>query len=266
MSSDPTGDALAAILADPSGLLVALDFDGTLAPLVADPALARPAAGVVEVLTALGSAVGTLAVITGRPAAVAVELGGLADVPGLVVLGHYGLQRWEAGEITSPDPVAGIAGAREVLADLLGKFPTGVHLEDKEHSLVVHTRRAKDPERAFEYLRGPLEALAQQQGLTLEPGRLALELRPPGVDKGAALRELVAERSPTVLLLAGDDLGDLSAVAVLHELRAGGLPGLVVCSDADDSTPAQLRDAADLVVAGPDGVVRFLQGILATLP
>ena len=74
----PEGRAgLDALIADPSHALVAADFDGTLAPIVARPQDARPHPGALAALTALAGAVGTVAVITGRPAADAVALGGL---------------------------------------------------------------------------------------------------------------------------------------------------------------------------------------------
>src|SRR5258705_13126316 len=99
----PEGRAgLAALLGDPARALIALDFDGTLAPIVADPAAARAHPGAVPALRRVAAAVGTLAVITGRPAASAVDLGGFAAVPDLVVLGHYGLERWSRGAPSSP--------------------------------------------------------------------------------------------------------------------------------------------------------------------
>src|SRR5262249_17745854 len=79
------------------GALVGADFGGTVAPMVAGPGEARGDPGAVGALRALAGVVGTLAVITGRPAAEAVELGGFEGVPGLIVLGHYGLERWEGG-------------------------------------------------------------------------------------------------------------------------------------------------------------------------
>ena len=79
---------LDALVADPRHALVAVDFDGTLAPIVDRPADARPQPGALPALAALAGDVGTLAVITGRPAADAVARGGFAAVPGLVVIGH----------------------------------------------------------------------------------------------------------------------------------------------------------------------------------
>jgi trehalose 6-phosphate phosphatase len=103
-------DGLRALLARPGDALVGLDFDGTLSPIVADPGLARPAVGAVELVRRLAGVVGTVAIVTGRPALMAAALLGLdADAPAnLIVLGHYGLQRWTAADglatVASPHP------------------------------------------------------------------------------------------------------------------------------------------------------------------
>ncbi|QIJ63360.1 trehalose-phosphatase [Streptomyces sp. JB150] len=261
-------DGLRALLARPGGAVVALDFDGTLAPIVADPRQARAHPGAVPALTALAPKVAAVAVITGRPAAVAVRYGGFADVPGLdrlVVLGHYGAERWDAatGEITAPDPHPGVAEVRAALPALLTGFQDA-WVEDKGFAVAVHTRRAADPQAAFEALRTPLGDLATRHGLIVEPGRLVLELRPPGIDKGVALKRYVRETGVEAVLYAGDDLGDLPAYAAVGDLRADGTPGLLVCSGSDEVT--ELRDRADLVVPGPEGVVHLLHTLAAHLP
>ncbi len=126
--------------------------------------------------------------------------------------------------------------------------------------MAVHTRRAADPQGVLEMLRGPLNALAERTGLTVEPGRLVIELRPPGTDKGTALNTLVTERSPGSITFGGDDLGDLAAFRAVRARRASGLPGLTVCSGSAE-TAAELLDSADLVVDGPDGIVALLDGL-----
>ena len=98
---------LDALRRDPAGALVAFDYDGTLAPVVPRPEDAVAADGAVAELARVAGLVRAVALVTGRPADVVVELGGLADVPGLVVLGQYGAQRWAAGELTSPEPALG---------------------------------------------------------------------------------------------------------------------------------------------------------------
>ncbi|MFJ4473016.1 trehalose-phosphatase [Streptomyces sp. NPDC089424] len=261
---------LDAILARPGKAVIALDFDGTLAPIVPDPEQARAHPDAVPALAALAPRVAAVAVVTGRPAAVAVRHGGFAGVAGLehlVVLGHYGAERWDAvsGEVSAPAPHPGVAAVRAELPGLLdgsGVGP-GTWTEDKGHAIAVHTRRAEDPQAAFEALRPALTDLATRHGLIVEPGRLVLELRPPGMDKGVALLDHVRGLGAESVLYAGDDLGDLPAYAAVDTLRSEGTPGLLVCSGSDEVT--ELRERADLVVAGPQGVVELLAGLATHL-
>ncbi|MFC7841943.1 trehalose-phosphatase [Streptomyces sp. NPDC057382] len=253
---------LDALLAGPGKALIGLDFDGTLAPIVADPDRARAHPEALSALAALAPKVAAVAVVTGRPAEVAVRNGAFADAPGLehlVVLGHYGAERWEArtGAVTAPPAPPGVDAVRAELPGLLAG--TGTYVEDKGRAVAVHTRRAADPQGVFEALREPLTGLAARHGLIVEPGRMVLELRPPGIDKGVALTAFAREIGAGCVLYAGDDLGDLPAYAAVDALRAEGTPGLLVCSGSDEVT--ELRDRADLVVDGPQGVVRLLHAL-----
>ena len=252
---------LDAIVADPAHALIASDFDGTLSPIVPDPAAARAAPGAAAALARVAASVGTVAIITGRPAADAVRLGGFGGVPRLIVLGHYGAERWQEGALIAAPVPDGVAVARQALPGLLATAGAadGTRLEDKGNALAVHTRQTADPQAALARLGKPLAALAADTGLMLEPGRFVLELRPAGTDKGAALRALVSERAARSVLFCGDDLGDLAAFAAVRELRAGGVPGCAVCSCSVESP--QVAEAADLVVDGPPGVVRLLAAL-----
>ena len=262
----PEGRAgLAALLAAPGQALAGLDFDGTLSPIVADPAQARAHPDAVPALRRLAGVLGTLAVITGRPAAVAADLGGFGRVPGLIVLGQYGLERWVNGQLTVPPTPPGVAAARAELPALLAEAgaPDGVQAEDKGLAVAVHTRRAADPQAALDRLRGPLAGLAGRHGLTVEPGRLVIELRPAGTDKGNALKNLVAERKSRAVMFCGDDLGDVAAFGAVRALRGSGIPGLTVCSGSAEVTA--LAESADLVVDGPDGIAALLTALADTL-
>ena len=254
---------LAALLADPAQALVALDFDGTLSPIVADPATARAHPGAVPALRQVAAVIGTLAVITGRPAASAVDLGGFEAVPGLVVLGHYGLEHWSDGALESPPPPPGVEAARAELPGLLAGAgaPDGTRIEDKGHAVAVHTRQAADPQAALDRLREPLADLAARHRLAVEPGRMVIELRPLGMDKGQALRTLVQQRRRSAVVFCGDDLGDVAAFDAVRALRGQGVPGLTVFSGSAEVTA--LAEAADLVVDGPDGVVALLASLAA---
>jgi trehalose 6-phosphate phosphatase len=247
---------LDALRADPARALVALDYDGTLSPIVARPQDAVPAAGAVEVMASLATRVGRIALVTGRPAQVVVDLAGLADVPGLVVMGQYGVERWVDGRVMAAPPAPGLAAARAALPALVDGL--GAEVEDKGLSLVVHTRNASVG--AQERLAEPVGELARRVGLEVHHGRRVLELRPPGFDKHDALLAL-ADPRPGSVLFAGDDLGDGRAFDAVDELRAAGVPGLTVFSDSDEG-PASVRARADVVVNGPDGVVTFLRELL----
>jgi trehalose 6-phosphate phosphatase len=263
----PEGAAgLAAIVADPGRALIALDFDGTLAPIVSEPAAARPHPDVLPALERLATRVGTLAIITGRPAPVAVELGGFAGIPGLIVAGHHGFERWEGGRLTSPPSPPEVAAARTRLPGVLAaaRAPDGTRVEDKGHALVVHVRGTADPQAALARLTGPLAEFAAETGLDCQPGRMVIELRPPGINKGIALTELIAERDPAAVLFAGDDLGDLPAFEAVRAARAAGRAGVTVCSASDEVTA--LAAHADLVLDGPKEVAALLAALAEALP
>jgi len=262
-------DGIAALLDRPAQTLAAFDYDGTLAPIVADPAQAYPHPRMVSALASLSRHLGLVAIITGRPAGVAVELAGLAGAPGLdrlVVLGHYGMERWDAarGKVETVAPPAGLQAVRGALPPLLTSLGAGrADIEDKGLSVAVHVRRLDDPARMFAAVREPLRELAEEHDLVAEPGRMVVELRPRGMDKGVALRELVTEARATVVTFTGDDLGDLTAFAEIERLRADGFDGVRICSGSDEVTA--LRQQADLVVNGPEGVTRWIEDLVSQL-
>ncbi|GAA1145157.1 trehalose-phosphatase [Kribbella jejuensis] len=254
-----------AIVSDPASAVISTDFDGVLSPLVEDPSRSRPVEGALDALARLARSVNQVAIVTGRPALVATELTGVSGHPGLgrlVVLGHYGLERWEAstGKVTSEPVPPGVATARDRLPGLLREAGVpDAFIEDKESSLAVHTRRLDDPGGAFELLRGPLTALAAETELRLEPGNLVLELRPPGIDKGVAIRALLASTGARSILYAGDDLGDLAAFRAIEAERATGLSAVLLATRSSNAT--ELIDAADIVVDDPTGVVTVLTAL-----
>lgn len=268
-------EALAALLAAPERSLFATDYDGTLAPIVALPQDAVPAAGAVDALAELAGWVAEVAVITGRPVADVLTLTDARSrsrLNRLLIMGQYGVQRWDAqtGELHEPDPLPGVAKARAFLAELLADGPAGAWVEDKGHGLVVHVRQTEDPDTSSAALEAQLRPLAEREGLHLAPGRKVLELRPPGQTKRDALLVLTNEyiaghggAQPSAVVFCGDDLGDLPAFDALDDLRASGVPGLAVCSDSPEVSA--VRERADIVVDGPAGLVRFMAALAAEL-
>lgn len=262
-----SAEAVSTLLEDPAAALVAVDFDGTLAAIVARPEDARPADGAIEVLNELAAQVGGVAIVSGRPATEIVGLAGLDATSPILVLGHYGLQTWRAGALTSPVPDAGVESARGQLPALIADADPGVRIEDKVHSVAVHTRGAASPDGALAGLRSRLLDLAEANGLEAVPGRYVIELRPRGGDKGGAIRRLASELGSRAVIYIGDDLGDLPAYDAVEALRAEGVAGLKVASvdPGDRDVPPEVAERADLVVAGPTAVVAWLAGIAAMI-
>jgi trehalose 6-phosphate phosphatase len=248
---------------------MAFDYDGTLADIVEDPGNARPGDGIVSALAALSERVKLVAIVTGRPAQQAVDLAGFDSAEGLerlVVLGHYGLERWDAASssLRTVDPPEGLEQVRTKLPGLLTSLGLeAADVEDKGLSVAVHVRRLADPAGAFAELEGPLRDLASETGLVAEPGRFVIELRPAGMDKGQALRSLVEEVGARTVGFTGDDLGDMPAFDEVAEMRSAGLAGLLVCSGSTEVTT--LADKADLVVDGPGGVAAFVDDLVAAI-
>jgi len=244
------------------GSLIALDFDGTLAPIVVDPESSRPLPGAIEALADLAAAGAQIAIITGRDAETVVRLGGLVAVPSIVVAGLYGVQTWIGGTLSTPPVPAEIEALRARLPGAIAGGDPALWIEDKGLSLVVHARRADDSTVALDQVRSRVAALAGDLDLEVHPGRDVLELRVPGFDKGIALRALVEKFSPRAVLFAGDDLGDLPAFAEIARLRDAGLTAFAI--GADSVEVPQLTESVgtvDLVVDGPHGVLALLRAL-----
>jgi len=259
-TTDDVDAALAPFAEDPGRSVVIVDFDGTLAPIVDDPPAAAPLPAAGEVLGRLAARVGRVAVVSGRPLDF---LRHRLPVEGLVLFGQYGVERLEGRAVTAAPAAAAWADAVQRAGDEAERELPGLFVERKGAVAVgLHWRQRPDLEdRAAELGR----RLAEDYGLQLEPGRQTLELRPPlEIDKGTVTEELAADASAA--LFVGDDRGDVAAFDALTRLADSGRVGhalrVVVRSP---ETPGDLLDRADLTVAGPEGVVAFLDRLGALL-
>ena len=231
-------DALARLRAEPARAAILLDVDGTLAPIVDRPEDAGVPEETRDVLRALLGRYGLVAAVTGRAGIVGRNLIG---VDGVTVVGNHGLELAESSQEWV-----------ERLAEFRGSVDWPV--EDKGLSLSYHYRTAEDPDAA----RAELERVAERataQGLRARFGRMVLELMPPlDAHKGTAVRLLLARAGLSRALFAGDDTTDLDAFAALDELEIG----VKVAVDSAEA-PAALIERADIVVAGPPGLVDLLR-------
>ncbi len=262
----------AEVVARVDEVVVGLDFDGVLSPIVEDPAQAHIHTDAPRVLVDLADAVRAVAVITGRPARQALALGGLDEVGDaigelgkeLFIFGQYGNQRWSSTNrrVVSPRPPHGLSSFERELPSLLRrKGAAQAYVEEKGLAVAVHTRRLADADEAYQRLLEPLSELARSHGLVVEPGRNVIEIRAAGQHKGHAVQTLVKEQSAGGFLFAGDDLGDLEAFEAVAERRDQGLATLLVCAASDEQSA--LVPLADVIVPGPDGVLGLLRQLTA---
>ena len=259
-AGDPVADQAARLARRAGEVAVCLDFDGTIAPIVEDPAAARPLPGIVDLLGPLADRYAAVALVSGRPAT---YLASHAAAPGVRYLGMYGLEEIvEARVLVDPRLEAAqpaVAAARQDLAADPAVAASGAHIEDKRYAVAVHTRRVADPARWAGPIGEAAARVAAAHDLEVVGGRLVWELRPQArSDKGDAVRRVATESGARRLLVAGDDLGDLPAFAVAEQV-GGGLRVAVRSAEA----PPELLDAADLVVDGPEGVRELLEHLLA---
>ena len=229
-------------------VLVALDFDGVLSPLVDEPSAARP---LPEAVAALERLVATtdVALVSGRDLD---DLRACAAPPaGVVLVGGHGTQ-------SSLEGAAGgqtLSAAESALLERLGTAldgiaagRAGVHVERKPMSAVLHTRRASRPDAeaaTAQALAGP----ATWEGVHPLRGKEVVELGAVQLGKGAGLlrlRERLSAQGPPVaaVLFAGDDVTDENAFAALSPAD-----GDVTVKVGEGPTAASLRVGSPVEVA-----------------
>jgi trehalose 6-phosphate phosphatase len=231
-------DLLAALAEAPQRAAILLDVDGTLAPIATRPEDARVPEETRAEVERLAGRYGLVACISGRTGEDARRLVG---VDGIRYVGSHGLElEPEAAE----------------WSDRIRSFAAGVDwpVEDKGLTVSFHYRQAGDEEAALAYLEEVAER-ARAEGLVPRFGRKVLEIRPPvHADKGTAVEHLLSEAGLERALYAGDDTTDLDAFRALD-----GLEVAVRVAVASPEGPAELGQAADLVVGGPEAVAELLR-------
>jgi trehalose 6-phosphate phosphatase len=234
-------------LATAPRLLVALDFDGVLAPIVDVPSQARP-------LPAAASALGVLATLPGTTVAL-VSGRGLADLAAVSgfgapirLIGSHGGE-FDDGAAALDD------AARERLDTLVAEVTAlvgdepGVRLEHKPAGLAVHVRGA-DPEVADRVLAAVRTGPGAADGVEATPGKAVLDLAVVAVTKGSAIDRLRGQVRADAVLFAGDDVTDETAFTRLRDGDVGVKVG-------DGETAAAHR------VPDPAAMAGLLQDLLA---
>jgi len=211
-------ERLARLAAAPS-LLVASDFDGTIAPIVSDPRDARPIPAALDALTRLAALPRThVAVISGRARADLVDLSGAPL--NVLLVGSHGA---EFGAAETP----GLSDSERTLLErverdvaVIAAGGAGLIVEHKPAGVALHYRNA-DADTAQRAVAALLEGPARLDGVHPRHGKKVVELSVVGTTKADALERVRRRQQPDAVVFLGDDLTDEDAFAHLRESDVG---------------------------------------------
>ena len=230
-------------------LVLLLDFDGTLAPIVPRPEMAAMPDGTRRALDRLMARPGVeVAVVSGR---------GMADardrtaIPGIAYAGNHGMEIHGAGlDRVHPDAAAARPALEEAAAEIERGLAgiDGAFVEDKQLTLSIHFRQAAD--READVRRVVMDAADGRGGLKVTEGKMVLEVRPRVEwDKGRAVLFLLGEMRPPAdapVLYLGDDTTDEDAFRAVAEWGASGEGVLVADAPRPTSAHARLHDPSEV--------------------
>lgn len=242
----PLRDALGG-LAAARRLLIALDFDGTLAPVVDDPAKARAlpeARAAVDRLSRMAAT--RVALVSGRTLASLEEVAGVGDE--VLLVGSHGIELRldEPGDAVALDEEE--RAAMRTLSDVLGQVVGtlgSVWLEPKPAGFALHTRLATDRHSRVARVVAMSEAQAEIDDLKVRLGKDVIEFSVRDTTKGEAVEHLRRYTHADAVFYAGDDVTDEDAFVALgpDDLGLKSGPGTT---------------AADFRVDGPEDVAHVL--------
>lgn len=231
-------------------LLVALDFDGVLAPLVEHADDARPLPGSAAAVRELASLPNTFtAMVSGR--ALDSLRRAATPEPETLLIGSHGAEAWtgpdaEPLQLTQEQDRL-LDRARAAVEEIIDSHP-GTWMETKPAGVVLHTRSAADDvaAAATEAARARLTAI---DGVQVTDGKRVLETSVVHSNKGEGIRTLRTLTGATAVLFAGDDVTDENGFAAL-------LPGDLGIKIGPDDTRASFR------VQSPEAFTGVLETLL----
>jgi trehalose 6-phosphate phosphatase len=227
-----------------------LDIDGTLLDIAPTPLEVNVSDALRETLASLFATFGgAVAFVSGRPVA---EMDRLFVPLRMPAVGGHGAEiRFAPNSDTHRSKIATLDDELRAAFARISRIGEGVLIEDKGYSLAIHYRLA--PELGGEIMKGVTSICKNERCDSLEilPGKLVIEIKPGGYDKGTGLREMMSVppftgRKP---IFIGDDITDNAAFAVLPDYGGTGF------------SVGGIVPGASFNFDGPQDVRRWLRGL-----
>jgi trehalose 6-phosphate phosphatase len=270
-ASTPLLDELLANI-DPAALVLLLDVDGVLAPIVDDPAAAAVSASMLDVVRSAVERCALVGIVTGR---------GLERARELVPVDGAWFAALHGTHIVSPigvEDLCEVSAAGRAHVEVAAQLAqtVGWAYEDKGATVTIHFRQRGSLGQQIDpvHVKAQLQTVLNPLKTEVHDAKQVLEIKPKGArTKGDAVR-IIAAAVPDharVVVYLGDDLTDLDAFLAIDELRASELEPAVAgeaylrfvkVAVGGDEAPAALVAAADVVLPGEDTVEPLLASLV----
>ncbi len=237
------------------------DLDGTLSPIVDVPEDAQMSRENARLLSELSRSGALIAILSGRGAE---DLAKRVDIAGAILIGNHGMERWVEGKAVVAEEAMAFRPKLEGILEKLKQYKEeGLRLEDKQVSIALHYRQVAEGETFRVGHIEELKMLAEKYELAFSEGRMIFEFKAAvEIDKGSALKALIAENNLGAVFYLGDDTTDISALKIIGDMRKSGEVrgyGIAVKSKEGD---AAVIEAADYFAEGVEDVEAFLAWLL----
>jgi trehalose 6-phosphate phosphatase len=224
-----------------AGHALFIDFDGTLVPIAERPDDVTADPDLIALLGQLHARLDDrLTLVSGRSIAqLDAMIGPIAAKLSLV--GSHGLEIRRHGRLTTPPRAPGLDDATAEIRAFAADHP-GLIVEEKSLGVALHYRTAPDLAAAVDEAAAAIGAV---HGLVVQPGKMMVELRGSGCDKGSAVAVLMARpsRKDCRPIMIGDDLTDEPAFVLVETI--GGF-GILIGHERETAASFSLPDVASL--------------------
>ncbi len=259
MKSNGNAQELLSLVMQQSPAGVLTDIDGTISRIAGHPDEAIVEDKARNALARVTRQFALVGAVSGRSAEEAHALVGLDE---LVYSGNHGMEIWRDGNLEQSPLALEYAPKITALLDAL-QLPAEddrLYVENKVLTASIHYRALEGDEQTERLLLEEVTRHAEASGLCVTHGQKVVEIRPPvELTKGTAVVDLIRKYRLAALLYLGDDVTDVDAFKSLRDLRTRSGGHFYAIGVSGEATPESVRQNADAMVDGVDGVIELLE-------